>query len=140
MAQQIVYIKSISCSVVSDVSECNRILNDMAAVTVAENPVELPLAGLAKFVVSSSVENKSRRWTSVLTARLSEPFTPGNRQFIFFLTATDGSKFVLGSGALPYPKVNFASTMPENPSDPVSYDLTVEYVDIFGLTRLILTV
>lgn len=138
-AQKIIYIKSISIAEVSEISEYYRVLNDMAYIKMKSKSSELAVAGLAKFVVSSSIENKSRLWSAKLNARLSEVFDPENRSLILFLTATDGKKYVIGSDTKPYPMINFSATMPDRPSDPVAYELSAEYVDTFGLTRLLLS-
>ncbi len=138
MPQKIIYIKSVSVADVSDVIDCVRILRDMAVVTVGTDLTDLPLVGLAKCVVSSSIENKSRLWATALSARLSEPFKTDNRFLVFILTTTNGDKYIIGNNTKPYPRINSSVTMPDRPSEPVAYDLSVEYSDIFGLTRALL--
>lgn len=110
----------------------------MAVVTVGTDLTDLPLVGLAKCVVSSSIENKSRLWATALSARLSEPFKTDNRFLVFILTTTNGDKYIIGNNTKPYPRINSSVTMPDRPSEPVAYDLSVEYSDIFGLTRALL--
>lgn len=137
MTQKIIYIKSIAFAEISHISEYVRVLNDMAVVSFKSEPVELPLVGLAKCVVSSAIENKSRLWSTSLTARFSELFKPDNRIFVFVITSTDNQKYIIGTNTKPFPLVNSSATMPDNTSEPVSYGITVEYSDIFGLTRLL---
>lgn len=137
-AQIITYIKSISISEVSEISEYYRVVKDVAYVKLKSKPSELNVAGLAKFVVSSAIENKSRVWTAKLNVRLSEVFNLENRSYILFLTATDGKKYVIGADTKPFPMINFSASMPDRSSEPVAYELSAEYIDTFGLTRLLL--
>lgn len=138
MTQKIIYIKSISAVEVSSAAEYIRVLSDGVVVRFNKDPQELPLVGLAKCVVSSSIENKSRIWSTVLNARLSDPFNFENKHFIFLLFSTDGHSYIVGRPSSPYPRVNATTTMPDRSSEPFAIDLTVEYSDIHGLTRVFL--
>lgn len=140
MTQKIIYIRSIAFAEVSAITDFVRVLGDMAVVSIKSEPTDLPLVGLAKCTVSSSVENKSRLWSTVLSARLSELFIADDRHLIFLLTATDGQKYIIGTNSKPQPLVNSSASMPDRSSEPVAYDLSVEYSDIFGLTRLLLRI
>lgn len=140
MTQKIIYINSISVAEISQVRKFDRILGDMAFISLVSEPKKLPLVGLARCVFASKIENKSRIWETSLTAKLSESFNIGTNVYIYIIRATDGSQYIIGNGGKPYPLCNLSTTLPDNSSERVAFDLSVCFSDSFGLTRLLLAV
>lgn len=94
---------------------------------------QLPLVGLGKLECNSKVENKSKLFTSTLSANLTENFDAQDRTLAFMVTCVDGRRFLIGTNERPYPIVNTSATMPDRPTDSSLFGITVEYVDTIGL-------
>lgn len=97
----------------------------------------LPLVGLAQCEVTSKLQDNSRSFTTVLTCRLSEHFNVADRQLAFLVTCVNGDRFLIGSAERPYPVVNTTDSMPGNVSDPSGCSLNVQYIDTFGLLKVL---
>lgn len=97
------------------------------------NFIELPLVDLAKAEISSKVENKSKLFTTTLSALLSDHFDVRARHLSFLAECVDGSRFLIGLNESPYPIVNTLDTLPGKATDASGCTLTVEYTDTLGL-------
>lgn len=94
---------------------------------------ELQLVGLANCEVTSKVENRTKLFTTSLTAHLSEHFDTRNRHLAFLATCVDGDRFLIGSNESPYPIINTTDSLPGKETDRSGCSLTVEYTDTLGL-------
>ena len=81
---------------------------------------KIDIIGLAELEVADSVDNGVRVWTSKLSAalpcRLPTPSTPVSLR----LTATDGTRYLLGLSNRPYPTITFSDKHPSGVGQPCS--------------------
>ncbi len=98
---------------------------------------ELPIIGLAECRCASKTEDKSRIFTTSLSATLTAPFVPGNRPLAFLLTTVAGERFLMGWAEPPYPAVGTETAMPGRVADAAGYSLTAELTDTLGLMRVL---
>ncbi len=98
---------------------------------------ELPLVGLASGEVVSKVEDKSRKFTTTLTALLSEHFDVANRHLAFLVTTADGDRYLVGNIERPFPIVDTSDSLPGKASEPSGCTLTVKYTDTTGLLKVL---
>ena len=81
---------------------------------------KIEIVGLAELEVSDSVDNGVRVWTSklaaVLPCRLPTPANPVSLR----LTATDGTRYILGLSNRPYPTITFSDKHPSGLEQPCS--------------------
>lgn len=86
---------------------------------------KIEIVGLAELEVSDSVDNGFRVWTSKLAAampcRLPTPSSPMS----FRLTATDGTRYILGLSSRPFPTVTFLDKHPSGLGQPCSCTMNV---------------
>lgn len=104
---------------------------------VWRNLIDLPLVDLAQCEVTSKQENKTRLFTTTITARLSQHIDLRDKTYVFLITCVDGSVFMVGSCESPYPVVNTSDAFPGKTTDPSGCTLTVEYTDSLGLLRVL---
>lgn len=97
----------------------------------------VPIVGLAQAEVVSRVENRTRLFTTTLSARLADHFDVRALHLSFLITCVDGSQYIIGSNEAPYPIVNTTDSMAGKPSDPSGCTLTVEYTDTIGLLTVL---
>ena len=94
---------------------------------------ELPVVGLAECSVASAIENRSRVFTTKLTAHLSAHFDVAGHDLCFMIGTVDGERYLIGMSESPYPVVNTEDVMPDRASDKSGCILSVEYKDTLGL-------
>ncbi len=94
---------------------------------------ELPVVGLAECSVTSAIENRSRIFTTKLTAHLSSHFDVAGRNLCFMVRTVEGERYLIGMAESPYPAVNTEDIMPGRTSDKSGCMLSVEYKDTIGL-------
>lgn len=94
---------------------------------------ELPLVGLANCEVTSKVENRTKLFSTSLTAQLSEHFDARERHLAFLATCVDGERYLIGNNEIPYPIVNTTDTLPGRETDKSGCSLTIEFTDTLGL-------
>lgn len=94
---------------------------------------ELPLVNLASMEISSKVENKSRLFTTLIKALLSEHFDIANRKLAYLVTTVLGDRYLVGTDESPFPVSNTTDTFPDKASDTSGCTLSVEYTDSIGL-------
>lgn len=93
----------------------------------------LPLVGLARCEVSSKVVDKSKLFTTTLTAHLSEHFDVRGRHLSFLASCVNGDRFLIGINEAPYPVANTSDIMPDKETDRSGCSLSVEYTDTLGI-------
>jgi hypothetical protein len=98
---------------------------------------ELPLVGLASMEISSKVENKSRIFTTKISANLSNSYDVAHRHIALLLKAVDGTSYLVGSAEPPYPIINTTDNFPEKETSASGCNLSVEYNDTLGLMRVL---
>ncbi len=94
---------------------------------------EMPLVGMAQCEVASKVENKSKLFTTTLTAMLSEHFDVRDRHLAFLVTCVNGDRYLIGIDEPPYPITNISDALPGKATDQSGCTLTVELTDTLGL-------
>ncbi len=137
MEQVLLYIKSISYIETRLLSNVTSVHGLGVMLNFWRNFQELPLVGLAKCEVVSKIENKSKIFTTSISARLSRHFDAQDMHLAFLLTAVDGSRYLVGSIERPFPMVNTTDVFPDKSADNSGCSLTVEYYDTNGLLRVL---
>lgn len=122
----------------------SRILQDMtvipgmgAIIGDGLNFVRLPIVGLGGCEITSVTDDRSKKYTSVLSCLISEDFDPANRPLAFMMVTLQGERFLLGTGEPPYPIVNTVDSLPSKMSEPSGCRLTVQWTSTLGMLRII---
>lgn len=97
----------------------------------------LHIVGLGKLECVSKVENKSKLFTTTLSADLPENFDQRAMTLAFLVTCVDGRRFLIGTDERPFPIINTSASMPDRPADASRFGITVEYIDTLGLLPVI---
>lgn len=133
MTQVLLYIRAASFIETRFLQNLTVIHGTGVLLNYWRNFQELPIVGLARYEVTSKVENKSRLFTHTVTALLSEHFDLRDRHLAFLLTCVGGERFLVGGNEKPFPVANTADSLPGKVSEPSGCTLTVEYTDLLGL-------
>lgn len=133
MTQVLHYIRAISFIETRLLQNLTVIHGSGVLLNYWRNFQELPLVGLARYEVTSKVENKSKLFAHTVTALLPGHFDPRDRHLAFLLTCVGGERFLVGGNEKPFPVVNTSDSLPGKVSEPAGCTLTVEYTDLLGL-------
>lgn len=136
MAQLLLNICSLSIIEVSQLTS-STIIPGKGILLGEQEFNEIPIVGLAKCEVSSKVDNKSRTFTTVLSARLCSQFDAREKNFAFLARSVNGDRYLIGTALRPYPLINTTNTLPSSPTEPSGCSLMVEYTDTTGLLRVL---
>lgn len=98
---------------------------------------DLEISGLAQCEISSKVDNKSKLFTTTLSARLPEHFDSLDKSLAFLVTCVNGERFLIGTNEAPYPIVNTSDSFPGKTNEVSGCSLSVEFTDSLGLLAVL---
>lgn len=133
----LLFVNSIAAIDAAKLRNITFVLPEGVLFRYERNFEELPLVGLAECQCVSKVENKSRLFTTTLSAALCSDFESGDRPLAFLITTVSGTRFLVGCAEPPHPVVSTSVAMPGRESEQAGYSMTVELKDSLGLLRVL---